>query len=280
MFFPSFTQVQNVNTEATSVHFVFFFRLFHTCDDFQINRAVWPTSVMNPPAVDSDLWEVQAIFFSLFENVDSLPSRACLMQSYITQLRNFWARQRLSLVGGGGRQQVSHWRALHLLCIPSPRTVCLSVSSPQTEGNLRIGSFFQLFPSLPRQCVKGIFFFLPFFFLPTRPSSHSSSSHAGPFVEAAAVALIGSQGGWASFSQLFHSLVTWCDLAAANEGDLEECFLQRKPRSNCQCLRLCQHFDFFHASSPLPLSWVVWFLTEIVLFSLDCVRWFETSSTI
>lgn len=79
------------------------------------------------------------------------------MQSYITKLGNFWARQRRSLVGGGGRQQVSHRWALHLLCIPSPRTVCLSVSSPQTQGNLRISSFFQLFPSFPVQVSRWVF---------------------------------------------------------------------------------------------------------------------------
>lgn len=72
------------------------------------------------------------------------------MQSYITKLGNFWARQRRSLVAGGGRQQVSHRWALHLLCIPSPRTVCLSVSSPQTHArkpqNQLLLSIISVFP--------------------------------------------------------------------------------------------------------------------------------------
>lgn len=113
------------------------------------------------------------------------------MQSYITQLGNFWARQRRSLVGGGGRQQVSHRWALHLLCIPSPRTVCLSVSSPQTQGNLRISSFFQLFPSFPVQVSRWGFFCLFFFFYRRHLPLRSSSSRRS-FVGAATVA--GSRG--------------------------------------------------------------------------------------
>lgn len=115
------------------------------------------------------------------------------MQSYITKLGNFWARQRRSLVGGGGRQQVSHWWALHLLCIPSPRTVCLSVSSPQTQGNLRISSFFQLFPSFPVQVSRWVFCSSSFFLLlPMPPSSPLIFLTCRSFVGAATVA--GSRG--------------------------------------------------------------------------------------
>lgn len=114
------------------------------------------------------------------------------MQSYITQLGNFWARQRRSLVGGGGRQQVSHRWALHLLCIPSPRTVCLSVSSPQTQGNLRISSFFQLFPSFPVQVSRWGYFLSFFLLLPTPPSSPLIFLTCRSFVGAATVA--GSRG--------------------------------------------------------------------------------------
>lgn len=110
------------------------------------------------------------------------------MQSYITMLGNFWARQRRSLVSGGGRQQVSHRWALHLLCIPSPRTVCLSVSSPQTQGNLRISSFFQLFPSFPVQVSRCFFSRLFFLLLPSSSSSPLIFLACRSFVGAATVA--------------------------------------------------------------------------------------------
>lgn len=146
-------------------------------------------------------------FFLLLCNADSLLCRAYLMQSYITQLGNFWARQRRSLVGGGGRQQVSHRWALHLLCIPSPRTVCLSVSSPQTQGNLRISSFFQLFPSFPVQ-VSRWGFFLAFFSSST--DAAFLSAHLPHMSVLCGSRYSGRQRGGPSVLT-FHSLVTRCD---------------------------------------------------------------------
>lgn len=150
-------------------------------------------------------------FLLLFYNADSPPCRDYLMQSYITQLGNFWARQRRSLVGGGGRQQVSHRWALHLLCIPSPCTVCLSVSSPQTQGNLRISSFFQLFPSFPVQLSRWLFFFFYRRRLPLR----SSPSHMGPLWEPLQWQAAGGQT-----CSYFTVLSQRATQAAANEGGL------------------------------------------------------------